>query len=359
VLKGLGYIKETPLEFHKGLSELTGRRVFLKREDLQDNGSFKLRGAAVNIAGAIAEGVKGDFVCASAGNHSQGFAMACKHFKRKGVVYMPATTPPIKVERTKYFGGEYVEIQLVGGTFDEAKAEAVRYTQQQCLEGRGAKFVPPFDDERTIAGAATIGVEILEQAQTLGINPDIIIGAIGGGGLLSGVSSYMVESSTRMRCIGVQPADAPSMAWQLHRDGNGKQPLSKIGTRVDGAAVKEAGTLTAQILAANQVKVTTVTDSQINCAWRLLDESGITAELAGTLPVAALLNMDPAESEETVVLIISGRNISPERIAELRGTVLPAEFPHYTGPEYNPGSHFTRSVAQKFRDNPTVAVSSL
>ena len=194
------------------LSELLGCKLYLKREDEQENGSFKCRGAAYNMLQTDSH----DVVCASAGNHAQGAAMAAKELEKHATIFMPQGTPLVKQEATKKFGGEFVEIELVGNTFDEACLAAKEFAEKT-----NAAFVHPFDDLSTIYGQGTVGKEIFEQANEKRVTLDIVIAAVGGGGLSSGIAEYMREEHiTDTQLIGVEPKEAPSMTMALHSGSN-------------------------------------------------------------------------------------------------------------------------------------------
>ena len=216
------------------LSELTGAEVYLKREDLQVVRSYKLRGA-YNLMSLTspAERAAG-FVCASAGNHAQGFAFACRALGVAGRIYLPRSTPRQKRDRIHYHGGDRVELILGGATYDDAAAAAAAD-----VAGSGATLVPPFDDPRTIAGQGTVAREILQQ---LGQAPDSVIIPVGGGGLIAGMSTYLRERAPATRIHGVEPAGAPSMTAAL-RAGH-PVVLDSIDPFVDGAAVRRVGDLT-------------------------------------------------------------------------------------------------------------------
>src|SRR5690606_15370514 len=171
-------INRTPLQFNKRLSEKYGASIYLKREDMQVVRSYKLRGAYNKISKLTVEERANGVVCASAGNHAQGFAFSCNNQKIKGVIFMPSATPNQKIEQTHMFGGEYIEIKLIGDTFDDCLKDALIYTQEHNMT-----FIPPFDDLSIIEGQGTVGVEILEDLPDV----DIVLIPIGGGGLASGV----------------------------------------------------------------------------------------------------------------------------------------------------------------------------
>ena len=224
-------VTHTPLQLNVNLSQQFEANIYLKREDLQLVRSYKLRGAYNLISSLSSTQIKKGVVCASAGNHAQGVAFSCAKLKCNGVIYMPTTTPQQKVTQVKMFGGEYVEVRLHGDTFDDAKNAAVDYCKQA-----GASFIHPFDDEKIIEGQATVGVEILDDIES---EVDFLFAPVGGGGLISGVSSYFDSQSPKTKIIGVEPAGAASMHQSILKGEVVK--LEEIDPFVDGAAVKQVG----------------------------------------------------------------------------------------------------------------------
>ncbi len=202
-----GVVARTPLQASKRLSTLYGARVFIKREDLQEVRSFKIRGAYNKIASLSAQDRKRGMVCASAGNHAQGVAFACAELQIKATIFMPAITPTQKIDRVKHFGSEFSEIRLVGNSYDDADAAAQAYCEE-----KQAVFVHPFDDRLTIAGQGTIGKEIYED---LAGELDVVVAAVGGGGLASGIASYVKRQDPTIAVIGAEPAGCPSMSESL------------------------------------------------------------------------------------------------------------------------------------------------
>src|SRR3989344_3206748 len=199
-----GVVRETPLQFSKALSERFGAKVYLKREDLQVVRSYKLRGAYNRMRLLSAAEKRRGVVCASAGNHAQGVAFSCKALKTRGVIFMPKNTPRQKIERVRALGGSYVTIELSGDTFDEAFAAA-----KTMVEKKHMTMVHPFNDPHVIAGQGTVGAEILEQAKE---HVDYVVVPIGGGGLCSGVGSYVKSKSPKTKIIGAEPAGSLSIA---------------------------------------------------------------------------------------------------------------------------------------------------
>ncbi|HYC86327.1 MAG TPA: pyridoxal-phosphate dependent enzyme, partial [Chryseosolibacter sp.] len=217
---------KTPLQHHRKLSEKYKAEIYLKREDLQVVRSYKLRGAFNLIQSLSSDQRKKGVVCASAGNHAQGVAFSCKHLGIKGVIYMPAITPKQKINQVKMFGGDFIEIVLIGDTFDECQSHALAFTQEHDMV-----FIPPFDHIKVIEGQGTVGKEILDELS----NIDFVFVPIGGGGLCAGVGQYFKTYSPLTEIIGVEPLGAPSMNEALKA---GKPVvLDHIQRFVDGAAV--------------------------------------------------------------------------------------------------------------------------
>ncbi|WP_420888835.1 threonine ammonia-lyase IlvA [Cohnella candidum] len=303
-------IVQTPLQPNRGLSLKYGCNVYLKREDLQVVRSFKIRGAYNLISSLSEEQRRRGIVCASAGNHAQGVAYSCHALGISGIIYMPATTPRQKVNQVELFGGEFVDIRLVGDTFDDAYEEAVRLCERE-----GKTFVHPFDHPSIIAGNATVGKEILEA----GVQPiDILIVSVGGGGLSAGVASYVKAVSPDTYIIGVEPEGAPSMTRSL--EAGEVVTVDEIEKFVDGAAVKRVGDLTYAIgkdlidevmLVPEGRACTTILD--------LYNQHAIVAEPAGALPVAALSAIDPERLKgKNVVCVVSGGNNDIDRMQEIK-----------------------------------------
>jgi threonine dehydratase len=302
-------VARTPLEYSDRLSAITGAEVYLKREDLQSVRSYKLRGAYNLLMQLTDDELSAGVVCSSAGNHAQGFALACRHMRVHGRVYVPAKTPRQKRDRISYHGGDFIELIVGGASYDEAAAAAL-----DDVARTGATLVPPYDDPRTMAGQGTIAVEILDQ---LDAEPDLVIVGVGGGGCIAGVTTYLAERTSTTAVLGVEPAGAASMIAALA--AGGPVTLDVVDQFVDGAAVKRAGTLTYQALAAagDMVSVTTVDEGAVCSAMLdLYQNEGIIAEPAGALSVAALLEAG-VEPGSTVVCLISGGNNDVSRYGEV------------------------------------------
>jgi threonine dehydratase len=299
----------SPLQLSDRLSAVTGASVYLKREDLQAVRSYKLRGAYNLLMQLTPDEIAAGVVCSSAGNHAQGFALACRSMGIHGRVYVPAKTPKQKRDRIRYHGGEHIELIVGGRTYDVAAAAAL-----DDVARTGATLVPPYDDVRTMAGQGTIAVEILDQ---LDVEPDLVIVPVGGGGCISGITTYLAERTTSTAVLGVEPAGAAAMVAAL---ANGEPvTLDHVDQFVDGAAVAKAGALPYAALAAagDMVSITTVDEGAVCSAMLdLYQNEGIIAEPAGALSVAALLEADVAPGS-TVVCLISGGNNDVSRYNEV------------------------------------------
>jgi threonine dehydratase len=304
-----GVVLRSPLQFSERLSEATGATVYLKREDQQAVRSYKLRGAHNLLMQLSDEEIAAGVVCSSAGNHAQGFAMACRSMGIHGRVYVPAKTPKQKRDRIRYHGREFIELIAIGKTYDEAAAAAL-----DDVSRTGATLVPPYDDPRTMAGQGTIAAEILDQLEG---EPDLVIVPVGGGGCIAGITTYLAERTTNTSVLGVEPAGAAAMIAALA--AGEPVTLEHVDQFVDGAAVNRAGTLTYGALAAagDMVSITTVDEGAVCTAMLdLYQNEGIIAEPAGALSVAALMEAD-IEPESTVVCLISGGNNDVSRYNEV------------------------------------------
>jgi threonine dehydratase len=304
-----GVVARSPLQFSERLSEATGAKIYLKREDLQAVRSYKLRGAHNLLMQLSDEEITAGVVCSSAGNHAQGFAMACRSMGIHGRVYVPAKTPKQKRDRIRYHGRDFIELIAIGKTYDEAAAAAL-----DDIARTGATLVPPYDDPRTMAGQGTIAAEILDQLDS---EPDLVIVPVGGGGCIAGVTTYLAARTTNTSVLGVEPAGAAAMIAAL-AEGE-PVTLDHVDQFVDGAAVNRAGTLTYAALAAagDMVSITTVDEGAVCTAMLdLYQNEGIIAEPAGALSVAGLMEAD-IEPESTVVCLISGGNNDISRYNEV------------------------------------------
>jgi threonine dehydratase len=314
-------VRRTPLEFNERLSRQYDCQVWLKREDLQVVRSYKLRGAYNKIASLEPAQREAGIVCASAGNHAQGVAFACRHLGIMGHIYMPVTTPLQKVRKVEDFGGPNVEIILSGDTYDDAYTSA----WEHCLTA-GAVFIHPFDDLKVIEGQGTVGLEILEDAA---FEPDYLFVPVGGGGLAAGVSTYFAEHCPHTAIVGVEPAGAAAMKKSIAMGVN--TTLDDIDRFVDGAAVKRVGDLTFRICRERLYDVLAIPEGKV-CATilKLYNEEAIVAEPAGALTISALDQYRPHIRGKKVVCILSGGNNDISRTEEIRERALMYEgLKHY------------------------------
>ena len=303
-----GIASTTPLQPSLRLSERYDASVLIKREDMQAVRSFKIRGAYNKIASLSAEDRKRPIVCASAGNHAQGVAFACAHLGIGGTVFMPRITPTQKIERVEHFGGEFVEIRLVGDSYDEASAAAEEYCGQKL-----GIFVHPFDDLDTIAGQGTVGKEIFDAT---GGELAVVILPVGGGGLASGVASYIKERNPAVVVIGAEPAGSPSMYESL-KQGR-VVTLDEMHTFVDGAAVRRVGQRTFDLCRRYVDRVVLVPEGRICTTMvELYQNEGIITEPAGALSLAALEDATEEIRDKTVVCVLSGGNNDILRYPEI------------------------------------------
>lgn len=313
-------VNKTPLAYSHNLSRRYGCEIYLKREDLQVVRSYKLRGAYNLMSSLPAEQVVKGVVCASAGNHAQGFAFSCKKLRVKGTVFMPVITPQQKVQQTKLFGEDFIDIKLVGDTFDDCAIAAKEFTAQNNLT-----FIPPFDHLRIIEGQSTVGVEIVEEQD----NIDFVFMPVGGGGLAAGVGSYFKTFSPKTRLIGLEPQGAPSMKAAFEAG----QPvtLENIERFVDGAAVKRVGDLNYTICREVLDQIELVPEGKVcTTILKLYNEEAIVVEPAGALSIAALDLFAEQIRGKKVVCIISGGNNDIDRMQEIKERSLQYEgLKHY------------------------------
>jgi threonine dehydratase len=303
-----GVVGESPLQLCKRLSERFGAEVYLKREDLQEVRSFKLRGAYNKMTTLAREEAVRGVVCASAGNHAQGVAYACSLLGIPGTVFMPAITPMQKIDRVRHFGGELVEVRLVGDSYDDASHAAHEFAASS-----GRAFVHPFDDPATIAGQGTVGKEIAEQLRGC---PDVVVVAVGGGGLISGIATYLAEHCPQARVVGAEPAGAPAMHESLRRGE--LVVLDQIDTFIDGAAVKSVRESTFRICQALVSEVLPIAEGAVCTALiELYQNEGIIAEPAGALSVSALERLGDTLRGRRVVCVLSGGNNDILRYPEI------------------------------------------
>jgi threonine dehydratase len=301
-------VKRTPLEASDRLGSALGVPVLLKREDLQICRSYKVRGAYNVMAGLTDAERERGVVCASAGNHGQGVAYACRELRIRGRVYLPATTPRQKRQRIEAIGGRWVEPIIAGSTYDESSAAALDDAHRT-----GAVRVHPFDDPLTIAGQGTIAVELLEQTDGA---IDTVVVPIGGGGLVAGMALWLREHAPHVHVVGAEPAGAPSMRAAL-AEGH-PVSLPEIDTFVDGAAVGRVGELTLPIVRDCVDEVVAVPEGAV-CTevLALYQAEGVIAEPAGALAGAALRLPMARRPEGPVVCVVSGGNNDVSRYGEI------------------------------------------
>lgn len=302
---------QTPLQRNEHLSARYGADIWLKREDLTPVRSYKLRGAFNAMRKVrVKQPEQREFVCASAGNHAQGVAFACRHFGVHGTIFMPVTTPQQKIDKTRTFGGANVTIELTGDYFDQTLTAA----QAWCHE-RHAHFLAPFDDPDVIEGQASVGVEILDQ---LGRAPDVVVLPVGGGGLASGVTSYLREVAPQTVFQFVEPLGGASLTAALQHGGPVKLP--KVNSFVDGAAVARLGDLTFRRLDWIRPEQVHLAPEDRICITMLdmLNVEGIVLEPAGALAVDVLPEIAARVRGKTVVCVTSGGNFDFERLPEVK-----------------------------------------
>ena len=313
-------VTRTPLQYNHRLSRKYNCQVWLKREDLQVVRSYKLRGAYNMMSTLPKEDLEKGVVCASAGNHAQGFAYSCRQLQVKGVVFMPVITPKQKIAQTRMFGEDWIEIRLAGDTFDDCAQAAMEYTRHHQMV-----FIPPFEDLRIIEGQGTVGCEILEETQGI----DWLFLPVGGGGLAAGVGTCFRQQSPNTRIIGLEPEGAPSMKEAL-KAGHPVM-LREIDRFVDGAAVKRVGDLTFSICRDVLDEMHLVPEGRIcTTILKLYNEDAIVVEPAGALSIAALDDYADAIRGKKVVCIVSGSNNDIDRMPEIRERSLQYEgLKHY------------------------------
>ena len=313
--------KETVLELNKRLSEMTGAFVFLKREDLQEVRSFKIRGAYNKIVSLTPQERERGIVCASAGNHAQGFAFACNHLKISGRVYMPATVSQQKIAQVKMFGEGFVETILTGDTYDACQKVALETAKKE-----GQTFIHAFDDVQVIEGQATIALEIIAQ-HTEGF--DYIFVPVGGGGLVSGILTVFKALSPKTKIIGVEPEGAQSMKLALEL--NKRIPLKEMDRFVDGAAVRQVGALPFEICKEFLDDLVHVPEGKIcQAILDLYNKEGIVAEPAGALAIAALDLVEYDLKNKNIGVLLCGGNNDILRMPEIKERALVyANLKHY------------------------------
>lgn len=296
IIRSSPIIKRTPFELNERLSKQYNAEIFLKREDMQDVRSFKIRGAYHKIiknADDITE-----VVTTSAGNHAQGVALTCNELKIKHTIFVPLSTPIQKLDKIKYFGKDYLNLKIVGETFDECLSYSMEYNNQS-----NGLFVHPFDDDDIILGQSSIADEIYER-----IYPDIIMCGVGGGGLISGIGSYSKLIHPPCKIIGIEPENANSMHRSLY--SRQIEPVVNLDTFVDGASVKTVGNKCFHIGKKVIDKMYTVPNGKIcNDIIDLYQNDGIIVEPAGVLGISGLeFNSDEIQGKKVVCIVTGGNN---------------------------------------------------
>ena len=318
-LKGLTRI--TPLEFNKRLSKNINASVFLKREDLQQVRSFKIRGAYNKISSLKKDEINKGIICASAGNHAQGFAFSCQKLEIKGEVYMPATTPDQKVSQVRMFGAEFVDIILVGDSYDACQRVAL-----DAAKDANKTFIHPFDDPEVIEGQGTIALEMLDQYSK---GFDYVLVPLGGGGLISGMLTVFKKKSPGTKVIGIEPEGAASMKLALEK---GKRiSLESMDYFVDGAAVRQVGKLPFKICKEHLDQILVIPEGKIcQTILEVYNKDGIVAEPAGALAIAALNSMSDKIKNKSIGVLVCGGNNDIFRMPEIKErALLYAELKHY------------------------------
>ena len=310
-------VEKTPVMLSERLSGLIGAPVYLKREDMQKCRSFKVRGAYFRMSTLSEEERRRGVVCASAGNHEQGLAYACAQLKVRGTIYLPSNTPKQKRQRIETIGGDWVEQVIVDGTFDRANAQA-----QEAARHSGRTYVHPYDDPRTIAGQGTIAVELEEQVLS---EAAAVLVPVGGGGLLSGIATWIRSRFPDIKIYGVEPTGAASMAAAMEADQIVSLPT--VDPFVDGTAVGRAGELPFSIVKELVDDILVVPEGAV--CTEMLDlyhSDGVIAEPAGALAsAAARMYFSDAEQrnellggkEGAIVAVVSGGNNDMTRYAEI------------------------------------------
>ena len=297
----------TPLQRNDYLSLAYDADIWLKREDLSPVRSYKLRGAYNAMSKQMDKQV---FVCASAGNHAQGVAFVCRHMCKNGVIFMPVTTPQQKINKTKLFGGEWVEVRLVGDYFDDT----LRASQAYCSEV-GGHFLSPFDDQDVIEGQATVTYEMLEQLEGA---PDILVVPVGGGGLSSSARRLLIERAPDTEIFYVEPTGGKSLAAAVL--AGEPTTIKNVDTFVDGAAVARIGKHTfAALKGIDADHVLAIPEDRIcTTILEMLNIEGVVLEPAGALALDALKDLREKVKGKTVVCVSSGGNFDFERLPEVK-----------------------------------------
>ena len=306
-------VKQTELFYSDFLSNLTGANVFIKREELQENRSFKIRGAINNMLSKIKEENQNDriFACASTGNHAQGVAMACDKMQKKGIIFMPKIASQVKIDKTKYFGKEFVEIKLVGNDFDECLKIA-----NNEVEENGYCFIHPYDDIFTIKGQSSIMEEIVSQLNEMNKNCDLVFSPVGGGGLISGIINVCEKNDKNIKVVACQTELCHPLSMDLETHQNTESIIEEKEIITDGSLVKKLGTLTFKIIDSYKNLALEVLKNEkvLYCIGLNKCKHNIDTEGAGALSFAGFLQYTKNNDvkNKNVVLINSGGNILQE-----------------------------------------------
>lgn len=306
-------VSNTPFMKNFNLSKKYNCNIFLKREDLQTVRSFKIRGAFNKISTMKKDEIEKGIICASAGNHAQGVAFAASHLRVPAIIYMPTTTPLQKISKVKYFGGDYVDIVLTGDTFDDSYKAALDKSITDNLP-----FIHPFDDHEVMAGQGTIAKEILDVTE----QPlDMLLVAVGGGGLISGVGSYFKQKSPKTEIIAIESEGAPAMYNSL----KAKEIviLDHIDSFADGIAVKKIGVNTFELCQKIVDDFVLVPEGKIcSTILSLYNDEALVVEPAGAISIAALDLLTEKIQGKNIGIIICGGNNDITRTAEIRERAL-------------------------------------
>lgn len=294
-------IVHTPFSYAPILSEMSSSNIYLKKENLQHTGAFKLRGAFNRVASLSDEERSCGVVAASAGNHAQGVAFSARHFGIEAVIVMPEATPLNKIDGVKYFGAEVI---LQGSNYDEAYAYALKLQKE-----KGYVFVHPFEDDAVIAGQGTIALEILEQIKSYKEELDVVVVPVGGGGLISGVAKTIKSLHPNIKIIGVSAQGAPALknSFDLKRAVDS----TSVRTIADGIAVRDTSEKTLALILEDVDEMISVDDEEIASAILfLLEKQKLVVEGAGSVGVAALMHNKLKDIEgKNVAIILSGGNV--------------------------------------------------
>ncbi len=297
-----GIIKKTPLIYSGVFSNESGNEVYIKPENLQLTGAFKIRGAYNRLSHLSEAEKENGVVAASAGNHAQGVAYAAAKLGVKATIVMPSQTPLIKVDATKSYG---VDVVLYGDCYDDAYSKAL-----EIMEATGATLVHPFDDPMVIAGQGTIGLEILAELDDV----DVVLVPIGGGGLISGVAAAIKGMNPSVKVIGVEPEGAQTLNYSLQK--NRISELAEVSTIAEGVAVKKPGDRTFELVRDMVDEIVVVSDVDVLEAFLLMvEKEKLVAENAGVLSLAGLKKLD--FHGKKVVCVVSGGNIDVVTISEM------------------------------------------